>query len=66
VTCHAPVQLRGLHRVPQHAACESCHLAHDAKPRGDRASCLVCHRDREHHEPTAATCTGCHPFGNGV
>jgi hypothetical protein len=66
VTCHAPVQLRGLHRVPQHAACESCHLAHDAKPRGDRASCQVCHRDREHHEPTAATCTGCHPFGNGM
>jgi len=26
---------------------------------------VTCHRGLEAHEPTAARCAGCHPFGDG-
>jgi hypothetical protein len=43
----------------------SCHIAHEAAPRDDRATCIACHRAQARHEPTATRCAGCHPFGDG-
>lgn len=63
-TCHRPERLPALHRshVPPRAACASCHLAHDATGKSDRATCLSCHQDRKDHEPRATSCAACHPF----
>jgi hypothetical protein len=66
LTCHDAKKLPNLHKSPSHAgACTTCHGPHEAKPKSDRATCLSCHKDRDKHEPTAATCAGCHPFHAG-
>jgi hypothetical protein len=59
--CHAPATLGGLHASPGHQKCSGCHTAHTA-PAADRATCMACHSDRNHHEPEARACNGCHPF----
>jgi hypothetical protein len=51
--------------VTGHDRCASCHVAHEAAPRDDRATCLACHPSQLTHEPTATRCAGCHPFGDG-
>ena len=70
-SCHPADKRPGLHRLkqptskPGHDQCASCHIAHEAAPRDDRATCLTCHDNMRNHEPTAARCAGCHPFGDG-
>jgi hypothetical protein len=62
-SCHKPGSLPGLHSQPKHQQCAKCHEgAHDAGPFGERATCLSCHREQKDHEPTAASCQGCHIF----
>jgi hypothetical protein len=67
VTCHEPGSLQGLHRAASHSRCDSCHTAHEARPRDDRATCTTagCHKGLEDHEPKAIRCATCHPFTRG-
>jgi hypothetical protein len=61
-TCHGPEKRKGLHAVPQHTDCASCHNSHEATPRDDRATCIACHNKQKDHEPAATRCASCHPF----
>ncbi len=62
-SCHDSTRLPLLHQVPAHQQCTTCHRSHGEQPNRKRASCVACHKDRTTHEPTAAMCFGCHPFG---
>lgn len=55
VNCH--VGEGGLHDVPDHNICTSCHIPHMDLP--ERAICETCHEDRvDHFAPIS--CTTCH------
>lgn len=60
-TCHSNLPM--LHQVANHKDCRNCHRSHGEQPYRHRATCIACHKDRERHEPTAASCIGCHNFG---
>lgn len=64
-SCHRAADRPGLHQVTGHTACASCHTSHEAAPKTDRATCMTCHTTVGDHEPTATSCVGCHPFGDG-
>jgi len=66
VSCHPAAQRPALHRVANHGTCSTCHVAHEAAPRDDRATCLSCHKAQVNHEPAATRCGSCHPFGRGA
>ncbi|MBE7452676.1 MAG: hypothetical protein HS111_28505 [Kofleriaceae bacterium] len=63
-SCHPRAALPALHASAGHSTCADCHRSHGPVPSGDRASCLSCHKDQTGHEPAAARCTSCHPFGD--
>ncbi len=64
-SCHPADRRPGLHRGRGHDRCETCHTSHEQRPKSDRATCVTCHKDRVDHEPGAASCGACHPFGDG-
>lgn len=62
-SCHDPTALPSLHRIEKHQSCTDCHGVHQPTVPG-RDVCLACHTEQIDHEPAAATCNGCHPFGS--
>ncbi len=60
-SCHRQDQLPGLHLVPPHKKCRSCHGTH-GQHQATKEACLSCHTDKKDHEPKATRCTTCHEF----
>jgi hypothetical protein len=57
-SCHT--QGGGLHNIPAHVNCNSCHIPHDGATL--RQNCLSCHPDKKQHYESINECSKCHSF----